>query len=369
VATRYIGGPWTDGLIFFGSSAVALGLGAVMVRWPRTIVSLWLLWLWLVDGPHLLATFARTYLDREMWQQQRQLLLGSLLWLLPGPLVWAAVQWLHVPSLFPLFLAFAALWAYHHAIRQHYGFVAIYHQLGRPAGQPADARFRRRLAVDRWFLYLWLWGSFGVYLLAQPYNRLLLGLGTSPSVGQRTLMAGGAGLLALLLAAYLLWLMLVAYRRQPLRPGLLTLSIVATMAVTMFVVGMREPLVASGQSTEQLFMASSVMGGTLHGLPYIGVVLLSNRRRFTDGSRTWLARWSQRPLRLYASFVVAALLYMLLNSARGVLPDGSLWTDSSRPGQLFLALYWCLFFHHYYLDSKIWRVSRDRQLRKELGAS
>mgnify|MGYP001573095527 CR=1 FL=1 len=43
--------------------------------------------------------------------------------------------------------------------------------------------------------------------------------------------------------------------------------------------------------------------------------------------------------------------------------------ETSDAARLFMAFYWGIFFHHYYLDQKIWRFQADGALRRELGAS
>jgi hypothetical protein len=56
-----------------------------------------------------------------------------------------------------------------------------------------------------------------------------------------------------------------------------------------------------------------------------------------------------------------------VNLARGVSPWASLTEPGSAGARLFLALYWGVFFHHYFLDQKIWRPHADRVVRAELG--
>src|SRR5688572_26296007 len=130
---RWIDRPATD-LPWFILSALAgwavlglylgLGVGPAVLYW---------VWILALDGPHLFATLARTYLDREEWRVRRRLLLGSLSWvLLPaGTLLYGAATGDRLPWF--LFLAFAQVWAYWHVIRQHYGFLVIYQRRG---GEP-----------------------------------------------------------------------------------------------------------------------------------------------------------------------------------------------------------------------------------------
>jgi hypothetical protein len=62
-------------------------------------------------------TFSRTYFDRTERKNRARLLWGSLLFFAVGPLlVWAGAG-------FAFFVA--ALWAYYHLVKQHYGFMVL----------------------------------------------------------------------------------------------------------------------------------------------------------------------------------------------------------------------------------------------------
>src|SRR5258705_5246167 len=77
------------------------------------------LWAMLIVGPHVFGTFARSYFDRIERQNRAWLLWVSLLFFAIGPLmVYAGVGL--------IFFFLAALWAYYHLVKQHYGFMVLY---------------------------------------------------------------------------------------------------------------------------------------------------------------------------------------------------------------------------------------------------
>jgi hypothetical protein len=157
--TGSIGGRgWDLGFFFIGGTVLALAAGAVVLVAPALVVPLWLGWLALVDGPHLIATYTRTYLDARTRRERAAMLLGSLAWLLPGFVALAAGD-----VAFQLYLVAATLWSIHHNARQSYGILAIYERHAR-----AGAAARRR---DVGFLYLALWGMFALFLLGHPWNQ------------------------------------------------------------------------------------------------------------------------------------------------------------------------------------------------------
>ncbi len=76
-------------------------------------------WAILIDAPHVFGTFSRTYFDRTERHNRARLLWGSLLFFVVGPLmVWAGAGF--------VFFFIAALWAYYHLVKQHYGFMVLY---------------------------------------------------------------------------------------------------------------------------------------------------------------------------------------------------------------------------------------------------
>ncbi|MES2886919.1 MAG: hypothetical protein V4739_02805 [Pseudomonadota bacterium] len=357
--SSWIGSPLFDLCFFFGSGALGLAVGGVMLAAPSTVLPLWFLWLWLVEGPHLFATWQRTYLDTGFRQQHGGLLIGSLAWLLPGPVLWGVSKASGHSEPFLLYLGAAALWSFHHTVRQYHGLLSIYQRLGQ--AEAVERRWDTRL------LHGVLWGAFGCFQLAHPASRTLWGLPAEPSGLEQGLVHM---LTALLGSALLGWLGLV-WRRwrlgQALKPGLFALAVaVGTTLFAFFVIGLREPLFSQPLNVEQVFMAATAIAGLVHGLHYLGIVIATSRRRATaPGATPQTVDWLNRaPLRAYLVMVVASLSYLGLTLLRGS-PLGL--SPESDTAQLFLALYWGLFLHHFWLDQKIWRPSTDARLRHELG--
>src|SRR6266849_2665290 len=74
---------------------------------------------WIINAPHVFGTLSRTYFDRSEWKTRKRLLLGSLLFFVVGPvMVLLGVGF--------TFFFIAALWAYYHLVKQHYGFMVLY---------------------------------------------------------------------------------------------------------------------------------------------------------------------------------------------------------------------------------------------------
>jgi hypothetical protein len=353
-AGSIMGGRGWDLAFLYGSAAVAVGAGLVALSAPQLVVPLWLLWLWLVDGPHLAATYTRTYLDARTRRERAGLLLASFLWLAPGFVALAASEATGNPAAFQLYLALATLWSIHHNARQHYGILSI---VERHAGATAAAKRR-----DVWFLYASLWGLFLLFLFGHPASRVALQLPEVLPGWAETALAAAAITLGSMTVIYLVDVGLRVLRGADPRPALFVLvPAVGVQAFALVVVASHEPLIAKPTDPEQAFLAVAFVGGIVHGLQYLGIVFAANRRREAAAARRY------RPLLVYAVLVAASALYMLVNLARGASPWGGLAEPGSLAARAFLAFYWGLFFHHYYLDQKIWRPHADKVVRAELG--
>ena len=110
-----------DDLIWFiGSVVSSYALLSLYVTGIVPLVPMVALWAILIDAPHVFGTFSRTYFDRTERQNRARLLWGSLLFFAIGPLMVLAGR--RVSSFFFV----AALWAYYHLVKQHYGFMVLY---------------------------------------------------------------------------------------------------------------------------------------------------------------------------------------------------------------------------------------------------
>lgn len=351
-----------DAVFFFGAGLIATAVGVLVLLSPSLLVPLLWLWMLVLEGPHLLATFQRTYLDATSRQQQGALLMGSLAWFaVPFALVGAYEVTGQALFLDVLLLA-AALWSYHHGVRQHYGLMAIYEA---KAGAPP-----RLWRFDQVLLTGLLWLMLGWSVVALDANRTLYGFSADLAPTLHTL---SAALGLVVLAGIVGFAGSMLYRRRralSLKP--VAFALVGVLAVSVFsatAVGLREPLypAAPGASPEQLLLGVTLVGGIVHGVQYLGITFATTRRRYDVGDRTLAARLARAPLLTWALMIVVSVGYVLLDAGRAAHPGIDLVAPDSTTARLCLAGYWGLFFHHYYLDQRIWRVRGDVRLRQELG--
>src|ERR1051325_9514621 len=119
ISLRWIIGARDDMIWFIGSVVSSHALLVLYVSGILPLLPMVALWAILIDAPHVFGTFSRTYFDRTERKNRALLLWGSLLFFAIGPVMVLAGAGF-------VFLFVAALWAYYHLVKQHYGFMVLY---------------------------------------------------------------------------------------------------------------------------------------------------------------------------------------------------------------------------------------------------
>src|SRR6202171_4089696 len=119
ISLRWIINAREDLLWFVGSVASSYALLILYIAGVLTLIPMVAGWAILIDAPHVFGTLSRTYFDASEWKTRKRLLLGSLLFFIVGPT-------LVLLGLGFTFFFVAALWAYYHLVKQHYGFMVLY---------------------------------------------------------------------------------------------------------------------------------------------------------------------------------------------------------------------------------------------------
>jgi hypothetical protein len=354
---------------FFGGALISVLVLGLYFAAAVPIVLLWWAWLLAFDGPHIGAAFTRTYLDAEEWRTRRRLLLVSLLSFAVGPifLVFNLVTKSDQPFL--LYLGAATLYGYHHVVRQHYGFMALYKARNRESD-------RLDFLFDKWFLYVGCWLPYFYLLVTHPNARRLLRL--SGEVPRGSMQEGLSSILLLLwIAAFVAFLarQFMAREERLGRPAVrYAVLAVLLYGIVYFFVARYEPSYTKSQGPDQDFLLISILVTIFHNVQYIGLVWFYNRNRYSATDADFgPATAVNRTFLCYAGACLAfsGIVYFSFAASTGVFPAFQLFLKTKAgpftANQLGLCLWWGLAVNHYYLDQKIWRIRGDAQLKRNLG--
>lgn len=332
VTMRWLISAREDLVWFIGSVASSYALYALYVGRVVSLVPMVIAWAVLIDAPHVFATFSRTYFDREERRARARLLWWSLLFFAAGPLFVLA-------GLGFAFFFVAALWAYYHLVKQHYGFMVLYKK------KNADLDAVDNL-LDRAFLLTAFTYPF-VYFVARDPEALK----RVPAWMHAWLGALEIVLLAAVVLACAAWVGRQAQLAFTGRPLDVPKYLLLAAAIPMHWVVLLTPM-------EHKPVAIVAILTVYHNLQYHRLVWFHNRKYTRDAAcpaRHGAAEFlSRRLLHYVVAGVVFGIWYQLPRQYVNHAADPEAFLTQLASGFL-----WGYALLHYYLDSKIWRVRRD----------
>ncbi|HKO35846.1 MAG TPA: hypothetical protein VJV21_05165 [Pyrinomonadaceae bacterium] len=357
ISLRWIISAREDLVWFIGSVASSYLLLILYVTGVLPLIPMVAGWAILIDAPHVFGTFSRTYFDKSEWKTRRRLMLGSLLFFVIGP---AMV----LLGLGLTFFFIAALWAYYHLVKQHYGFMVLYKKKNNDLASIDNA-------LDRLLL---------LFAFNYPFVAFIANDATAMARVPAILRSGvNAVALVLLIGTVVLataWLIRQVQRvvlHQPLNvPKYLLLA----AAIPMHWIALLTPMPAKP-------IALVAILTIYHNLQYHRLIWFHNQKYGGTGVSPVTHAQDARATYGAASFISRRLIiYIALGIIFGIIYQGprqyfgylNLHTGDSPaalslPIQLGIAFLWGYAFIHYYLDSKIWRVRRDPSVGKALRMS
>ena len=355
ISLRWIINAREDLIWFVGSVAASYLLLVLYVTGVLPLIPMVAGWAILIDAPHVFGTLSRTYFDRSEWKTRKRLLLGSLVFFIVGPV-------LVLLGFGFTFFFIAALWAYYHLVKQHYGFMVLYKKKNNDLA-PVDN------ALDRLLL---------MFAFNYPFVAFIAGDPTAMARVPPILRSGVSAVATLLLIGTIVlgiaWVVRQiqrAWLRDPLNvPKYLLLA----AAIPMHWIALMTPMPAKP-------IALVAILTIYHNLQYHRLIWFHNQKYSGKGvppvSHAQDARATYGPAALISRRLIYYLAFGILfgiiyQGPRQYLGYLNLHTGDSPaalslPIQLGIAFLWGYAFIHYHLDSKIWRVRRDPSVGKALN--
>ncbi len=351
ISLRWLISARDDLVWFIGSVLSSYALLFLYIKGVIPLVPMVAAWAILIDAPHVFGTFSRTYFDRTERQNRGRLLWGSLVFFVVGPLM----------VLFGVGLIFffiAALWAYYHLVKQHYGFMVLYKKKNGDLA-PIDN------ALDRLLLIFAFNYPFVAFIAQDPEAMKRV-----PAPLQAGVNTIAAILLAGTIALAVVWLGRQVQRAVMGQPLNVPKYLLLAAAIPMHWIVLLTPMPHKP-------IAIVAILTIYHNLQYHRLIWFHNKKytATSDANPAPRAKYGaaeviSRRLLFYIAFgLIFGLIYQ---GPRQVLGYASLQRGPGEQSlliQLGIAFLWGYAFIHYYLDSKIWRVRRDPSVGKALQMS
>lgn len=369
-----------------------------------TVLVLYLSWALLFDGTHAFATYTRTYLDKEFFSENKNLLLKSLLVFLIGPIFILSIYFLNnnqneASMAFIIFNRFAICYAYYHLIRQHWGFVVIYRKKN---SEPDDVTRKLdglllalgtiypflhgqidkikiihisetlNIPIEQWgniALYLFISGSI-IFVLSfyKKFQFKTLGLNVISGImiiasiviflikifTLSIVLLYSSRLVALLfifvLFYYLRIIMIDKYKPMNNIPKwILLFTVIISYNISFHL------------DIPILILIASIT--VFHNIQYHKIINFHNVNKYKENEkdRYGIAVTLAQKLSV---FIVFALLFNLFSYLPRIASN--VLITNLLLNYVLSAFFWGVAFHHYYLDSVIWRMKGNNELNKNL---
>lgn len=324
---------WFDGGFVLGTALLGLLSAAAVVAEPSLFYPILMADLWLLGYHHVVASYTRLFFDRESFRQHRFLVMGLPFVVFAGVVVAGAGigLWVLATTYF--------YWQWFHYARQSWGVAQIYRRQAPVAPRDND------ILLKVTFYAVPLWGIL---------HRSHQDPGTFLGIELRVLPVEGwmVNAVAAVMVLALGWW--VVQRVIDLWRG--TLAVAYTLYMTSHF-GMFAAGYVLFDSIDVGWLAVNIW----HNAQYLVVVWLYNNNRFkqgVDGKARFLSFISQsRNVWLYLAVCagISTAMYLLLENTLALL---------IAP----IVIYQTINFHHYIVDSIIWKV-RNKTTRERLGVT
>ncbi|HSL55005.1 MAG TPA: hypothetical protein VK868_11450 [Pyrinomonadaceae bacterium] len=334
ISLRWIISGRDDLVWFIGSVVSSYVLLILYVSGLVPLVPMVAAWAILIDAPHVFGTFSRTYFDRTERKNRARLLWGSLLFFAIGPVMVLAGAGF-------VFFFVAALWAYYHLVKQHYGFMVLYKKKNGDLARIDNV-------LDRGLLLFAFNYPFVEFIARDP----------EAMVRVPALLRGGVSGFSKLLLAGTILLFIVWIGRQVQRaisgePLNVPKYLLLAAAIPMHWIVLLTPMPHKP-------IAIVAILTIYHNFQYHRLIWFHNQK-YKSREKYGAAELISRRVLFYIAFgIVFGIIYQgprqLLNNL-----------GPSSATHVGIAFLWGYAFIHYYLDSKIWRVRRDPSVGKALN--
>lgn len=355
--------PAVDVFGLVGSVAVSYALFFAWQGGLLEAVHLVPIWIFVFHGPHFFGTLTRTLLDRQAWNERGVVFLRSWLWFLVGPAIVGAGLLFGSRDLVMLFFFLAAAWAFHHVVKQHFGFVALF----RARNRIFD---RTDLRLTRYYLIFSLWAPVLILLTNHPHwlQQIPGVVSLAEVVGQDELWRSCERARGALTWGF--WAAQVAFLATRLgvrlrggRVLVMELALIAACVSLSWVVAQ-----AALRSPDDPWAAYAIVPliTIFHNVQYHCLIWHYNRKKYRGEGAADRYGWAS----VFSSHLVAYFLGGVLYTAVTIGLESyglPLFDRSTYTGEILVALLWGFSFQHYYLDGVIWKVSRDAELRRILS--
>lgn len=355
--------PFFDYSFIMGGAFFTLFIAFLSFQFPAMVPIFFWCWVIFFEGSHFWATYSRTYIDDKYRKENSLVLYTSLIFFL-FPILAIVLQNQFKAISFTVFYGFFIfVWSLYHNAKQHYGFLSIY-----AAKIKLDFADKTKLKN----------ALYAVIIFSQIYfliNFKLQGTFSISSSFQSTpvllfLTTNLFYILTGLGALYFIYQAFVMYKKYD-NKILPIVSYIATCLIfysTMFYYIAHSDHFITKDGVSVLILIA-VMNSLFHNIQYHAIVWHYGQARYTkeETQKYGIAKFVNGKTLNY--IIVALLLggvfgFIVWNVGGSPDINGSFTANANNWAYV---LFFGIIGHHFYLDQKIWRPSKQTDLKSYLS--
>lgn len=378
--------------------------GYLRIKEQMTVLVLYLTWALLFDGTHAFATYSRTYFDKQFYSDNKKMLLRSLLVFIIGPIFISFFYFLNnsvddSSIAFIIFNRFAICYAYYHLIRQHWGFIVIYRKKN---GEPDDiTRKLDGLLLTFGSIFPFLHGQIHNIKVIHLAETLKLPLEKWETASYVLFVTGiivliftffeklnlkklGLNIIAIIMIVVSIIILLIKNftlsKILTIASTIAALSFIITLVYYLFIIvkNKSNPF----QNKPKWILLSMVLVSyniafhldipililiaaitVFHNVQYHKIINFHNVNKYKKEEKQKYG-FAVVLAQKVSVFILLALLFNLFSYVPRIASN--VLVSDLMLNYILSSFFWGVAFHHYYLDSVIWRIKGNNDLNNNL---
>jgi hypothetical protein len=359
----WIRSPFFDYAFIMGGAVFTLLIAYLSFLFPKVVPVFFWCWVIFFEGSHFWATYSRTYIDDKYRKENSRVLFFSLVFFV-FPIIALIAENIFPGISFSVFYGFFIfIWSLYHNAKQHYGFLSIYASKIKLENSEKQKMTYSLYAVivfsQVYFLLNFkLQGAFSISypvqwspvlsFIATKLFFILTALGSIYFIYQANILKKKYGARIFPIFSYI-FICLAFY------------------SIMFYYVAHTDNFISKDGISTLILIA--IMNSLFHNIQYHAIVWHYGQMRYkADSTKKFgFARYVNGKTLNY--LVVATLLgsvfgFIVWNVGGSPNVSGNF---TSQPSNWAYILFFGIIGHHFYLDQKIWRPSKQSELKKYLS--
>lgn len=355
--------PFFDYSLIMGGAFFTLLIAVLSFQFPTMVPIFFWIWVVFFEGSHFWATYSRTYIDDKYRRENKKVLFNSLVFFI-FPLIAIILQNQFTTISFTVFYGFFIfVWSLYHNAKQHYGFLSIY-------AAKIKVEFDEKTKMKN--------SLYAVIIFSQIYFLLNFKLQGTFSVSSTLEWSPALNFLATKMfyiltglgTVYFLFQASILFKKYG-KNILPVLSYIVTCLIfysTMFYYIAQTDHFITKDGVSVLILIA-IMNSLFHNIQYHAIVWHYGQARYNkeENEKYGIAKFvNGKTLNYLGVALLLGIVFGFIVWNVGSSPDlnGSFTSNANNWAYI---LFFGIIGHHFYLDQKIWRPSKQTELQSYLS--